>query len=93
MALDGPLSSRFEDVWDAWSFFKMLDLDESGAVDMEEFLMGCLRVRGAAKAIDISKRLGFRPAVQVVEARNRASRWPLRVVTCAQDHSRPDLAD
>lgn len=43
------------DVWDAWSFFKMLDLDESGAVDMEEFLMGCLRVRGQAKAIDISK--------------------------------------
>ncbi|CAJ1422505.1 unnamed protein product [Effrenium voratum] len=43
------------DVWDAWSFFKMLDLDDSGAVDMEEFLMGCLRVRGSAKAIDLSK--------------------------------------
>lgn len=43
------------DVWDAWSFFKMLDLDDSGAVDIEEFLMGCLRVRGTAKAIDIGK--------------------------------------
>ncbi|CAE7401709.1 CACNA1I [Symbiodinium pilosum] len=43
------------DVWDAWSFFKMLDLDDSGAVDIEEFLMGCLRVRGNAKAIDIGK--------------------------------------
>jgi len=43
------------DVWDAWSFFKMLDLDESGAVDMDEFLMGCLRVRGQARAIDITK--------------------------------------
>ncbi|CAK9095104.1 unnamed protein product [Durusdinium trenchii] len=52
-------SSLGLDVWDAWSFFKMLDLDESGAVDMEEFLMGCLRVRGSAKAIDISKCLAL----------------------------------
>ena len=32
--------------------------DESGAVDMDEFLMGCLRVRGQARAIDITKMLG-----------------------------------
>ncbi|CAE7808134.1 Cacna1h, partial [Symbiodinium sp. CCMP2592] len=36
------------DVW-AWSFFKLLDLDDSGDVAVEEFLMGCLRTRGYAK--------------------------------------------
>lgn len=43
------------DVWDAWSFFKLLDLDDSGDVAVEEFLMGCLRTRGYAKGIDVGK--------------------------------------
>jgi len=43
------------DVWDAWSFFKMLDMDDSGDVEVEEFLMGCLRTRGSAKGIDVGK--------------------------------------
>ncbi|CAE7747591.1 Cacna1c [Symbiodinium sp. CCMP2592] len=43
------------DVWDAWTFFKLLDLDAGGAVETEEFLMGCLRLRGQARAIDVEK--------------------------------------
>jgi len=43
------------DVWDAWTFFKLLDNDEGGAVEIEEFLLGCLRLRGNAKAMDIAK--------------------------------------
>lgn len=43
------------DVDDAWSFFKLLDLDDGGDVEIEEFLMGCLRLRGTARAIDIGK--------------------------------------
>lgn len=43
------------DVWDAWSFFKLLDLDNGGEVEVEEFLMGCLRLRGPARAIDVGK--------------------------------------
>ncbi|CAJ1404753.1 unnamed protein product [Effrenium voratum] len=43
------------DIWDAWSFFKCLDLDAGGAVEIEEFLMGCLRLRGQATAIDVGK--------------------------------------
>ncbi|CAE7426688.1 CACNA1G [Symbiodinium natans] len=43
------------DVWDAWSFFKLLDLDDGGDVEIEEFLMGCLRLRGTARAIDVNK--------------------------------------
>jgi len=43
------------DVWDAWSFFKLLDLDEGGSVEIEEFLMGCLRLRGSARSMDVAK--------------------------------------
>eukprot|EP00913_Durusdinium_trenchii_P035949 g33634.t1 len=45
------------DVDDAWSFFKLLDLDDArrGEVEIEEFLMGCLRLRGNARAIDVGK--------------------------------------
>merc|ERR1712113_740981 len=40
---------------DAWSLFKLLDADGQGAVDSEEFVAGCLRLRGAAKAIHIAE--------------------------------------
>mmetsp|Transcript_61513 Transcript_61513/g.144092 ORF Transcript_61513/g.144092 Transcript_61513/m.144092 type:complete len:591 (-) Transcript_61513:360-2132(-) len=43
------------DVWDAWTFFKLLDADAGGAVEIEEFLMGCLRLRGQARAMEIAK--------------------------------------
>lgn len=43
------------DISDAWSFFKLLDMDGGGAVEIEEFLMGCLRLRGNARAMDIAK--------------------------------------
>eukprot|EP00435_Cladocopium_sp_Y103_P029854 s2779_g7.t1 len=63
------------DISDAWSFFKLLDMDGGGAVEIEEFLMGCLRLRGNARAMDMAKlmfdqnwliksqgqRLGLRP--------------------------------
>jgi len=42
-------------VIDAWSFFKLLDLDNGGSVDVEEFLRGCLNLRGTARAIDVGK--------------------------------------
>lgn len=41
------------DVTDSNYLFDMLDLDRSGEVDMEEFVSGCLRLKGAAKSIDI----------------------------------------
>eukprot|EP00434_Breviolum_minutum_P005825 symbB.v1.2.005136.t1/scaffold226.1/size261315/15 len=43
------------DVSDAWSFFKLLDADGGGSVEVEEFLLGCLRLRGQARAMDIAK--------------------------------------
>eukprot|EP00434_Breviolum_minutum_P026505 symbB.v1.2.023431.t1/scaffold2143.1/size88057/2 len=43
------------DVWDAWSFFKLLDQDAGGAVEEGEFLTGCMRLRGGARAMDVVK--------------------------------------
>ncbi|CAJ1384613.1 unnamed protein product, partial [Effrenium voratum] len=42
-------------IWDAWSFFKLLDTDGGGMVEVEEFFMGCLRLRGAASAMDLAQ--------------------------------------
>eukprot|EP00931_Biecheleriopsis_adriatica_P072655 TRINITY_DN47082_c1_g1_i1.p1 TRINITY_DN47082_c1_g1~~TRINITY_DN47082_c1_g1_i1.p1 ORF type:complete len:194 (-),score=33.05 TRINITY_DN47082_c1_g1_i1:199-780(-) len=38
---------------DAWSLFKLLD-DGAGSVDVSQFYQGCLKLRGAAKSIDIA---------------------------------------
>merc|ERR1719335_283920 len=40
---------------DAWEFFKLLDADHGGILDIEEFVDGCMRVRGPAKSIDIAR--------------------------------------
>uniref|UniRef100_A0A7S1F4Z2 EF-hand domain-containing protein n=1 Tax=Noctiluca scintillans TaxID=2966 RepID=A0A7S1F4Z2_NOCSC len=41
------------DVTDATAFFKLLDVDENGCVDIEEFTVGCLRMHGKSNAIDM----------------------------------------
>lgn len=43
---------------DAWEVFRLIDTDEQDGIDVDEFVEGCLRLRGAAKAIDIAK-MGF----------------------------------
>eukprot|EP00913_Durusdinium_trenchii_P019023 g17878.t1 len=44
-------------VYDAWSFFKLLDADGGGFVEPEEFFRGCLKFRGHARAIEVGKKL------------------------------------
>jgi hypothetical protein len=39
---------------EAKGLFRLLDLDGSGFIDAEEFLSGCLRLRGPAKALDLA---------------------------------------
>jgi len=43
------------DTSDAWELFKLLDQNETHVIDVEEFVLGCLRLKGNAKAIDIAK--------------------------------------
>eukprot|EP00933_Yihiella_yeosuensis_P033327 TRINITY_DN27057_c0_g1_i1.p1 TRINITY_DN27057_c0_g1~~TRINITY_DN27057_c0_g1_i1.p1 ORF type:complete len:831 (+),score=115.06 TRINITY_DN27057_c0_g1_i1:283-2775(+) len=38
---------------EARGLFQLLDLDGSGTIDAQEFLNGCLRLRGPAKALDL----------------------------------------
>lgn len=40
-------------VLDAETFFSLLDADNSGSVDIEEFVVGCLRMHGKANAIEL----------------------------------------
>lgn len=56
---DDKVQAYFEslglDISDAWGLFKLLDVDESHQVELEEFVEGCLRLRGEAKAMDVAK--------------------------------------
>eukprot|EP00928_Gymnodinium_smaydae_P032882 TRINITY_DN23713_c0_g1_i1.p1 TRINITY_DN23713_c0_g1~~TRINITY_DN23713_c0_g1_i1.p1 ORF type:complete len:592 (-),score=94.03 TRINITY_DN23713_c0_g1_i1:52-1827(-) len=38
---------------DARTLFKLLDKDDSGCIDINEFLSGCLKIKGEAKSFDI----------------------------------------
>eukprot|EP00419_Tripos_fusus_P054713 CAMPEP_0172809132 /NCGR_PEP_ID=MMETSP1075-20121228/8068_1 /TAXON_ID=2916 /ORGANISM="Ceratium fusus, Strain PA161109" /LENGTH=600 /DNA_ID=CAMNT_0013648333 /DNA_START=23 /DNA_END=1825 /DNA_ORIENTATION=+ len=40
------------DVSDATTLFKLMDTDNSGQVNIEEFLTGCLKLQGEARALD-----------------------------------------
>merc|ERR1719440_374682 len=40
---------------DAWTLFKLLDADGGGTVDQQEFLEGCLNLKGPAKSIHIAQ--------------------------------------
>jgi len=40
---------------DVWTLFKLLDKDGSGTVDMSEFISGCSKLKGDAKAVHIAK--------------------------------------
>eukprot|EP00929_Paragymnodinium_shiwhaense_P077436 TRINITY_DN39879_c0_g3_i1.p1 TRINITY_DN39879_c0_g3~~TRINITY_DN39879_c0_g3_i1.p1 ORF type:complete len:670 (-),score=121.30 TRINITY_DN39879_c0_g3_i1:768-2714(-) len=40
---------------DAWMLFQLLDEDGSGTIDVEEFVEGCLRLKGSARGIDLAK--------------------------------------
>eukprot|EP00930_Biecheleria_cincta_P006073 TRINITY_DN107051_c0_g1_i1.p1 TRINITY_DN107051_c0_g1~~TRINITY_DN107051_c0_g1_i1.p1 ORF type:complete len:639 (+),score=84.96 TRINITY_DN107051_c0_g1_i1:36-1919(+) len=42
------------DISEAESVFHLLDSDESGTISLDEFMSGCLSLRGNAKALDVS---------------------------------------
>lgn len=44
---------------EARGLFTLLDTDTSGEIDAEEFIMGCLRLQGTAKAIDLATLMYF----------------------------------
>jgi len=42
---------------DAWTLFKLIDKDKTNFIDIDEFVRGCIELRGVAKAIDVSQLL------------------------------------
>jgi len=43
------------DTSDAWTLFKLLDTSSSQMINLEEFVDGCLCLRGPARSIDLAK--------------------------------------
>merc|ERR1712203_4802 len=43
------------EIADVKSLFVLLDRDQTGSIDIEEFLVGCLRLRGEARSLDLAK--------------------------------------
>merc|ERR1711920_414159 len=39
----------------AWDIFRLIDFDKSGTVSLEEFVTGCLRLRGQARTVDVAQ--------------------------------------
>jgi len=60
------------DVSEAQGLFRLLDAENNGTVEAEEFVMGCLRLRGWAKAVDL--------ATLMYENR----RWHKRIERCQE---------
>lgn len=56
---DENVSAYFDslgiDPSDSWDLFKLLDVDSSQSIDVEEFIEGCMRLRGPAKALQLAK--------------------------------------
>jgi len=53
--------------------FDLLDMDESGSVSVEEFIDGCMRLRGQAKSIDLNMLLAMNK--QTFEQMNSFMQW------------------
>merc|ERR1711920_1002730 len=43
------------EVSDAWTLFKILDRDATGVISMDEFIKGCLQLRGSAKGVHLAQ--------------------------------------
>jgi len=66
------------DILDAAAFFTLLDVDGNGHVDIEEFVVGCLRMHGKANAIDME--------ISIQETKTLAHAINSKVQTVALDH-------
>ena len=51
--VQATLSSLSLKVHAVESLFTLIDIDEVGIVEIDEFVMGCLRVRGSAREVDL----------------------------------------
>jgi len=43
------------EVSDAWTLFKLLDTQERGVIEIEDFVEGCLKLKGSARSLDMAR--------------------------------------
>merc|ERR1719277_967455 len=43
------------DFTDVMTLFVLLDRDQNGEINLDEFLRGCMRLKGEAKSLDVAK--------------------------------------
>lgn len=55
--MKGFLQSLDISFFDAWTLFKLLDADAGGTVSANEFVDGCMRIRGNAKSVHMAQML------------------------------------
>merc|ERR1740129_643443 len=39
---------------EAWGCFRLLDTDDSGIISVQEFVTGCMRLKGSASSVDVA---------------------------------------
>jgi len=71
---------------DAWVLFKLLDVDSTRGIDHDEFVMGCLRLRGFAKSVDMAKLMTMN--VQVLDRITEVEEKVRRLVSLKVDQRR-----
>merc|ERR1712228_1137726 len=49
----GYLATLGLSTWDAKSLFKMVDIDDANNVTIDDFIQGCMRLKGTARSVDL----------------------------------------
>jgi len=49
------LSAFGLDITEVQTLFLLLDRDQKGVIDIDDFLLGCMRLKGGAKTLDVAK--------------------------------------
>lgn len=42
---------------DVWSLFLLIDADDNGVIDLDEFVSGCMQLHGPAKSLQVTWRI------------------------------------
>eukprot|EP00931_Biecheleriopsis_adriatica_P073307 TRINITY_DN47618_c0_g1_i1.p1 TRINITY_DN47618_c0_g1~~TRINITY_DN47618_c0_g1_i1.p1 ORF type:complete len:651 (-),score=115.72 TRINITY_DN47618_c0_g1_i1:8-1918(-) len=83
------LASIEVDTVDAWTLFSLIDRDMSGCIDLDEFVTGCLNLRGPAKALHIAKmsyeNKHMRQMMKSLMESNASLHEHLDAITCRMD--------
>eukprot|EP00746_Dinoflagellata_sp_MGD_P026909 gnl/MRDRNA2_/MRDRNA2_163420_c0_seq1.p1 gnl/MRDRNA2_/MRDRNA2_163420_c0~~gnl/MRDRNA2_/MRDRNA2_163420_c0_seq1.p1 ORF type:complete len:489 (+),score=99.30 gnl/MRDRNA2_/MRDRNA2_163420_c0_seq1:58-1467(+) len=78
-------SSLELDASEARGLFKLLDIDGNGTVNRNEFIMGCMRLKGHAKSVDV--------ATLMYENKKMLAKWTSFMAFCEDQFNRVALME